>query len=80
MVRRGNLAVFEDSSISETGRVMPTIHACTCMSHACTPSLVGVVSLLSEITLLSKTAKFPSMVIKKFNQSELAQKIYASRD
>ena len=29
------------------------------MSNACTPILVGVVSLVSEILLLSKTAKFP---------------------
>ena len=29
------------------------------MSNACTPILVGVVSPLSEILLLSKTAKFP---------------------
>ena len=29
------------------------------MSHACTPILVGMVSLVSEILLLSKTAKFP---------------------
>ena len=29
------------------------------MSSACTPILVGVVSLVSEILLLSKTAKFP---------------------
>ena len=29
------------------------------MSHACTPSLVGVVSPVLEIPLLSKTAKFP---------------------
>ena len=29
------------------------------MSHACTPILVGVVFLVSEILLLSKTAKFP---------------------
>ena len=31
MVRRGNLAVFEGSSISETGEVMPTkigVYAC----------------------------------------------------
>ena len=28
------------------------------MSHACTPNLMGVVSLVSEIPLLSKTAKF----------------------
>ena len=29
------------------------------MSHARTPILVGVVSLVSEILLLSKTVKFP---------------------
>ena len=29
------------------------------MSHACTPILVGVTFLVSEILLLSKTAKFP---------------------
>ena len=29
------------------------------MSHACTPILVGVVSLVSEILLPSKTDKFP---------------------
>ena len=29
------------------------------MSHACTPILVGVAFLISEIMLLSKTAKFP---------------------
>ena len=29
------------------------------MSHACTPILVGVASLVSEILLPSKTAKFP---------------------
>ena len=29
------------------------------MSSACTPILVGVASLVSEILLLSKTAKFP---------------------
>ena len=29
------------------------------MSHACTPILVGVTSLVLEILLLSKTAKFP---------------------
>ena len=113
------------------------------MSSACTPILMGVVSPVLELLLLSKTAKFPfrpmdyspwssknlidrnrpkkfmqigidvkcmhtnfgghglsgfrdiatfkngqispsdhglySMVIKKFNQSELAQKIHASR-
>ena len=29
------------------------------MSHACTPILVGVAFQISEILLLSKTAKFP---------------------
>ena len=29
------------------------------MSHACTPILVGVVSLVSKILVPSKTAKFP---------------------
>ena len=29
------------------------------MSHACTPILVGVVSLVSEILVPSKTANFP---------------------
>ena len=29
------------------------------MSHACTPILVGMTLLVSEILLLSKTAKFP---------------------
>ena len=29
------------------------------MSHACKPILVGMASLVSEILLLSKTAKFP---------------------
>ena len=29
------------------------------MSYACVPILVGVVSLVSEILILSKTAKFP---------------------
>ena len=44
------------------------------MSSACTPILVGVASLVSEIKL--------AMVhkVEKFNQSESAQKIYTSRD
>ena len=29
------------------------------MSHVCTPTLLGVAFLVSEILLLSKTAKFP---------------------
>ena len=51
------------------------------MCNACTPILVGVTSPISEILVLSKTAKFPflTMVAKKFNQIESAQKIHASR-
>ena len=51
------------------------------MSNACTPILLGVAIPVSEILLLSKTAKFPllTMDIKKFNRSESAQKIHASR-
>ena len=51
-----------------------------------TQILVGVAYPVSEILLLSKTAKFPlltmdyTMVIKKFNRLESAQKIHASRD
>ena len=55
------------------------------MWHTYTPILVGVTSLVSEILLLSKTAKFPFLTmdyspwsLKKFNQSELVQKIHAS--
>ena len=33
------------------------------MSSACTPILVGVVSPVSEILLLSKTAKFPFLTM-----------------
>ena len=33
------------------------------MSHACTPILVGVSSPVSEISLLSKTAKFPFLTM-----------------
>ena len=33
------------------------------MSHACTPILVGVTSLVSEILLPSKTAKFPLLTM-----------------
>ena len=48
------------------------------MSHACASILVGVVSLVLEIPVLSKTAKFSfrTMVIKKFSSIESAQKIY----
>ena len=49
------------------------------MSYAYTPILVDVVYPVLEISLLSKTTKFPFptmdyMVIKKFNCLELAQK------
>ena len=33
------------------------------MLNACTPILVGVASLVSEILLLSKTAKFPWTIV-----------------
>ena len=33
------------------------------MSNACTPILVGVASLVSEMLLLSKTAKFPFLTM-----------------
>ena len=33
------------------------------MSHTCTPILVGMTSLVSEILLLSKTAKFPLLTM-----------------
>ena len=56
------------------------------MCHACTPILLDVASPVSEILLLSKTVKFPfqtmdlqSIVVKKINQSELAQNIHANR-
>ena len=56
------------------------------MSCACTPVLVGVVSPVSEIWLPFKNVQISllghgllSMVIEKFNQSESAQKIHASR-
>ena len=52
------------------------------MSSSCTLILVGVVILVSEILLLSKTVEFPfpTMDYKKFNRSESAQKIHATRD
>ena len=49
------------------------------MSDACTLILVGVVPPVSEIKLPFKIGQI-SMVIKKFNQLESAQKIHASRD
>ena len=33
------------------------------MSHACTPILMGIALLVSEILLLSKTAKFPLLTM-----------------
>ena len=56
------------------------------MSRACTSVLVGMVSPVSEIWLPFKNCQISllghglqSMVIEKFNQSESAQKIHASR-
>ena len=48
------------------------------MSHACTPILVGLASLVLEILLLSKTAKFPFWtmdIVHGGQKLELAQKI-----
>ena len=50
------------------------------MLNVYTLILVGMTSLVLEILLPSKMVNFPSMVIKEFNRSELAQKIHASRD
>ena len=56
------------------------------MSSACTAILGGVTPSLSEIWLPFKKGQISlsghglqSMVIKKFNRLELAQKIHASR-
>ena len=51
------------------------------MSSSCTPILVGVAILVSEILLLSKAAKFSFRTMDgiKLNQIESAQKIPASR-
>ena len=48
------------------------------MSHACTPILVGLASLVLEILLLSKRAKFPFWtmdIVHGGQKLELAQKI-----
>ena len=53
------------------------------MCNACTPILVDMTSLVSEILVLSKTAKFPfysPWASKKLNRMESAQKIHESRD
>ena len=53
------------------------------MSSSSTPILVDVTSSVSEILLLSKTAKFPfpkSMGVKKFNRLESTEKIHACKD
>ena len=58
------------------------------MSRAYMPVLVGVSPPVSEIWLpfkngqisLSGHGLYRSMVMEKFNRSESAQKIYASRD
>ena len=44
------------------------------MSSACTPILVGVVSSVSEIKI-----SLWSIKVEKFNRSESAQKIHATR-
>ena len=44
------------------------------MSSACTPILVGVVSPVSEIKI-----NLWSIKVEKFNRSESAQKIHATR-
>ena len=56
------------------------------MSSACMPVLVGVPFLVSEIWLPFKNGQISllghglaSMVIKKFNRLELAQKLHACR-
>ena len=56
------------------------------MSSTYTSILVGVISLVLVILLLSKMAKFPfptmdyTMGVKKFNRSESTEKIHACRD
>ena len=59
------------------------------MSSACTSILMGVASPVSEILLLSKTAKFPFQTMgislsihggQKMELIRIAQKIRASRD
>ena len=56
------------------------------MYYTCTPILVGVATSVLEIIIVTSKIwpNFPfepwTMVIKKFNQSELAQKIHASMD
>ena len=47
------------------------------ISNACTPILVSVTSLVSEIVLPLKTTKFPFLTMDIFNRLELAQKIQA---
>ena len=47
------------------------------MSHACTPILVAVVSLVSEILLPSKTAKFP---FRPMDYSPWSSKILIDRN
>ena len=49
------------------------------MSHTCTPILMGGASLVSEILLPLKMTKIPFLAMD-YSRSELAQKIYASRD
>ena len=82
--------VHGDQKIQSIGISSKNICKQGLMSCACTPILVGVacsVSEISEILLPFKNGQISlsghglqSMVIKKFNQLESAQKIYASRD
>ena len=44
------------------------------MSHACTPIMVGVASSVSEILLLSKTAKFPFLPMDYYMYSPWSSK------
>ena len=50
------------------------------MSSACTPVLVGVTSLVSEILLLSKTAKFPFLHDNGYNNSPSGSKNLINRN
>ena len=51
MVRKGNLAVFESNSISETGEVMPTkigVHACYINPYMHVTSIPTCMNFLSR--------------------------------
>ena len=75
----GDIAIFKNGQISPSDHGLYIVHGhqkiqsigissknlCNykLMSHACTPILVGVTSLVSEILLPSKTAKFPFLTM-----------------